>query len=142
MATTPSYNPSHFTTFDIKVPSAQLSNPITIHGVKSIISKGKPPLLCLHGFPQTHHIYSKVAPFLIEHFDLVITDLRGYGKSSKPEGDEKHEMYSKREMARDQVEVMCVAYFPPSSHRQILLKLQEKLWFRNLLYLKPRSWRC
>ncbi|KIM72837.1 hypothetical protein PILCRDRAFT_41520, partial [Piloderma croceum F 1598] len=65
-----------------------------------------PPLLCLHGFPQTHHMWFKVAPFLAERFTVVATDLRGYGESSKPEDDGTHELYSKRCMANDQVEVM------------------------------------
>lgn len=65
-----------------------------------------PPLLLLHGYPQTHVMWHKVAPRLAEHFTVVATDLRGYGDSSKPESDDKHRTYSKREMAFDQVEVM------------------------------------
>jgi len=65
-----------------------------------------PALLLLHGYPQTHAIWHKVAPRLSERFTLVATDLRGYGDSGKPPTDERHEPYSKREMARDQVEVM------------------------------------
>ena len=65
-----------------------------------------PALLLLHGYPQTHAIWHKVAPRLSERFNLVATDLRGYGDSGKPPTDERHEPYSKREMARDQVEVM------------------------------------
>jgi len=65
-----------------------------------------PPLLLLHGYPQTRLIWHAVAPLLAEHFFLVMPDLRGYGESSKPEAGENFINYSKREMARDMVEVM------------------------------------
>jgi len=65
-----------------------------------------PPLLLLHGNPQTHVMWHKVAPRLAEEFTVVATDLRGYGDSSKPETTADHAPYSKRAMARDQVEVM------------------------------------
>jgi haloacetate dehalogenase len=65
-----------------------------------------PALLLLHGHPQTHMIWHKVADQLAEQFTVVVTDLRGYGDSSKPEGLADHSNYSKREMARDQVELM------------------------------------
>ena len=64
------------------------------------------PLLLLHGHPQTHAIWHKVAPTLMKTHTLVITDLRGYGDSSKPQGDQDHGNYSKRTMALDQVGVM------------------------------------
>ena len=65
-----------------------------------------PPLLLLHGNPQTHAMWHLVAPKLAEDFTVVVTDLRGYGDSSKPHTDERHETYSKRVMAEDQVFVM------------------------------------
>ena len=65
-----------------------------------------PPLLLLHGYPQTHAKWHKIAPALAERFTVVAPDLRGYGDSDKPEGDEKHLTYSKRVMAQDQVELM------------------------------------
>jgi haloacetate dehalogenase len=65
-----------------------------------------PPLLLLHGHPQTHVTWRKVAPALARHFTVIAPDLRGYGDSSKPEGGEHHVAYSKREMAKDQVAVM------------------------------------
>ena len=65
-----------------------------------------PPLLLLHGNPQTHMMWHAIAPALAERFTVVAADLRGYGGSSKPEGGAGHEIYSKREMARDQVSVM------------------------------------
>ena len=70
------------------------------------VSGSGPPLLLLHGNPQTHAMWHLVAPKLAEDFTVVVTDLRGYGDSSKPETTEDHEPYSKRVMARDQISVM------------------------------------
>jgi haloacetate dehalogenase len=70
-----------------------------------------PPLLLLHGYPQSHTMWHAVAPRLAEHFTVVAPDLRGYGDSSKPAGDERHEMYSKRTMAADMVGVMSALGF-------------------------------
>lgn len=75
-----------------------------------IAGKG-PPVLLLHGYPETHAMWHRVAPSLAEHYTVVCTDLRGYGDSSKPEGSDSHVEYSKRELARDQVEVMKVLGF-------------------------------
>ncbi|KJK25600.1 alpha/beta hydrolase [Burkholderiaceae bacterium 16] len=66
-----------------------------------------PPLLLLHGHPQSHLIWHKVAPALADRFTVIATDLRGYGSSSAPPGNAGHENYSKRAMAQDQVEVMA-----------------------------------
>jgi haloacetate dehalogenase len=65
-----------------------------------------PPLLLLHGHPQTHAIWHKVAPALRQHFTIVACDLRGYGDSSKPAGAPDHANYSKRVMAADMLEAM------------------------------------
>ncbi len=65
-----------------------------------------PPLLLLHGYPETHVMWHKVAPRLAQDFTVVAPDLRGYGDSGKPHGDPEHLNYSKRVMAQDQVEVM------------------------------------
>ncbi|MBB3196845.1 alpha/beta fold hydrolase [Roseateles terrae] len=65
-----------------------------------------PPLLLLHGHPQTHALWHKVTPDLARHFTVVLADLRGYGDSSKPAGLPEHENYSKRVMARDMLRVM------------------------------------
>lgn len=65
-----------------------------------------PPLLLLHGHPQTHVMWHLIAPRLAETYTVVCPDLRGYGDSSKPPTTADHEPYSKRAMARDQVEVM------------------------------------
>ncbi len=65
-----------------------------------------PPLLLLHGSPQTHAMWHLVAPKLAADFTVVATDLRGYGDSSKPQTTPDHAPYSKRAMAEDQVAVM------------------------------------
>ncbi|WP_110648212.1 alpha/beta fold hydrolase [Salinicola peritrichatus] len=87
-----------FRVFDIAVEEG-----VSIHGVTG--GKG-PPLLLLHGHPQTHTIWHRLALRLAERYTVVATDLRGYGDSSKPPGDEQHVAYSKRRMAADQVAVM------------------------------------
>lgn len=75
----------------------------TIHCLR----KGSgPPLLLLHGYPQTHAIWHKIANRLSETYTVILTDLRGYGDSSKPEGGPRRENYSFRAMAQDQVDVM------------------------------------
>ncbi len=65
-----------------------------------------PGLLLLHGHPQTHVMWHKIAPRLAQDFTVVAADLRGYGESSKSPTTPDHEPYSKRALARDQVEVM------------------------------------
>lgn len=62
---------------------------------------GAPPLLLLHGFPQTHVMWQRVAQALAPHFALVLPDLRGYGDSARPDGGGDHGAYSKRAMAAD-----------------------------------------
>ena len=75
--------------------------------INAVVGGAGPPLLLLHGYPQTHAMWRKLAPALAERFTVVATDLRGYGDSGKPEGDTRHEAYSKRRMAEDQVDVMA-----------------------------------
>ena len=81
---------------------------IEVNGVKIMARKGGSgrPLLLLHGHPQTHAIWHRVAQQLAKSFTVVMTDLRGYGDSSKPQGTPDHLNYSKRVMALDQIEVM------------------------------------
>lgn len=64
------------------------------------------PLLLLHGYPQTHVMWHRVAPALAERFTVICSDLRGYGDSDKPPGGGDHSTYCKRVMAQDQVNVM------------------------------------
>ncbi|MFQ5624116.1 MAG: alpha/beta fold hydrolase [Paracoccaceae bacterium] len=70
-----------------------------------------PPLLLLHGYPQTHVIWHKIAPQLAETHTVIAPDLRGYGDSGKPASDATHAAYSKRAMAADLVEVMAALGF-------------------------------
>jgi haloacetate dehalogenase len=86
-----------FKTFDVATTGA------TIHGV---VGGQGPPLLLLHGAPQTHVTWRLVAPELAKTYTVIAPDLRGYGDSSKPADGESHVNYSKRAMALDQVEVM------------------------------------
>ena len=81
---------------------------IEVNGVKIMARKGGSgrPLLLLHGHPQTHAIWHRVAQQLAKSHTVVMTDLRGYGDSSKPQGSHDHLNYSKRVMALDQIEVM------------------------------------
>ena len=65
-----------------------------------------PPLLLLHGAPQSHISWRLVAPQFAKSYTVIVPDLRGYGDSSKPPDGENHANYSKRAMALDQVEVM------------------------------------
>ena len=65
------------------------------------------PVLLLHGYPETHAMWHKVAPQLARDYTVVCADLRGYGDSSKPRGVPGHANYSKRAMARDMAEVMA-----------------------------------
>jgi haloacetate dehalogenase len=74
--------------------------------IAAAISGAGAPLLLLHGHPQTHAIWHRVAPVLAEHHTVVAADLRGYGDSSKPEGAADHSNYAKRVMAQDQLAVM------------------------------------
>ena len=79
------------------------ANGVTIH----LASAGSgPALLMLHGYPQSHVMWHRIAPRLIDRYTVVCPDLRGYGDSSKPKGLPDHSNYSKRVMAQDMVEVM------------------------------------
>jgi haloacetate dehalogenase len=86
-----------FKTFDVKTSGA------TIHGV---VGGSGPPLLLLHGAPQSHVSWRLVGPALATEYTVVVADLRGYGDSSTPPDGENHSNYSKRAMALDQIEVM------------------------------------
>src|SRR5215211_5975150 len=86
-----------FSTLDLPV------NGTTIHAVRG--GAGQPVLL-LHGYPQTHAIWHRVALRLADKFTVICPDLRGYGDSAKPSSDERHESYSKRVIALDQLELM------------------------------------
>ena len=73
----------------------------------NVLTKGNgPPLLLIHGHPETHLTWHKIAPALAEEYTVVLPDLRGYGDSSKPGYSDDNSNYSFRAMALDQVEVM------------------------------------
>jgi haloacetate dehalogenase len=86
-----------FSTFDLS------RNGVRLHGR---IGGSGAPLLLLHGHPQTHAIWHRVAPTLAAHFTVVMIDLRGYGDSGRPAALADHALYSKREMALDALAVM------------------------------------
>lgn len=81
---------------------------VDVDGVAIHLRRGGegPPVLLLHGHPQTHVMWHAVAPRLAEDFTVVASDLRGYGDSAKPSSTDDHEPYSKRALARDQVGLM------------------------------------
>jgi haloacetate dehalogenase len=91
-----------FTRATIETPGASI---VARHGGSG------PPLLLLHGHPQCHVMWHRVAAVLANDFTVVAPDLRGYGDSSKPPNTSDHEPYSKRTMARDQVELMATLGF-------------------------------
>jgi haloacetate dehalogenase len=75
--------------------------------INLVIGGSGSPVLLLHGYPQTHAMWHKVAPQLARDYTVICADLRGYGDSSKPRGIPGHANYSKRAMARDMAEVMA-----------------------------------
>jgi haloacetate dehalogenase len=79
----------------------------TSGAVINLVTGGQgPAVLLLHGYPETHAMWHKVAPALARDYTVVCADLRGYGDSSKPKGRPDHANYSKRAMAKDMAEVM------------------------------------
>jgi haloacetate dehalogenase len=108
------------------------------------------PILLLHGYPETHVCWHRVAPILAERFTIVCADLRGYGDSAKPPSDPEHLAYSKRTMAQDQVEVMQSLGFRKFAvvghdrgarvaHR-MALDHAEKITKLALLDIVPTNW--
>jgi haloacetate dehalogenase len=86
-----------FKPFKVKTSGAEING---------VIGGSGPPILLLHGAPQSHISWRMVAPKLTATRTVIVPDLRGYGDSSKPADGENHANYSKRAMALDQVEVM------------------------------------
>jgi haloacetate dehalogenase len=74
--------------------------------IACVVGGNGPPVLMLHGYPQTHAMWHRVAPRLAHDYTVVCADLRGYGDSGKPASDATHAAYSKRAMAHDMVELM------------------------------------
>lgn len=119
-------------------------NGIDIHAV---IGGSGPPVLLLHGFPQTHAMWAKVAPLLAQHYTVVCSDIRGYGDSGKPAAMEDLSNYSFRTMAQDQLELMRQLGFNQFhaighdrgarvTHR-LSLDHPEALWSVSLLDIIP-----
>jgi haloacetate dehalogenase len=77
---------------------------VTLHVRRA--GRGGAPLLLLHGHPQSHAMWHRVAPQLADRFELVLMDLRGYGDSGRPAAGEGYAAYAKREMALDALHVM------------------------------------
>ncbi|MEO0340228.1 MAG: alpha/beta hydrolase, partial [Bacteroidota bacterium] len=74
--------------------------------INYVIGGSGPPILLLHGYPQTHVMWHKIADQLAAHYTVVASDLRGYGDSFKPPTDEKHSPYAKRAIGKDQIQLM------------------------------------
>ncbi len=83
------------------------SAPIAETAYRPGIAGAGPPVLLLHGFPQTHHCWHRIAPRLAEESTVVVCDLKGYGESAAPEGGPLGEGYSNRERAAELVELMA-----------------------------------
>jgi haloacetate dehalogenase len=95
-------------TSDSGLPGFEYQRIKTSGALINVAIRGKgAPLLLLHGYPETHRMWHKVAPALADEFSVVCADLRGYGDSGKPEGTADHSNYSKRAMADDMIEVMA-----------------------------------
>ena len=89
-------------------PGFQVSDVTTSGATIRVLSKGDgPPLLLIHGHPETHVTWHKIASQLAEHYTVILPDLRGYGDSSKPGYSPEHVNYSFRAMAQDQIDVMA-----------------------------------
>jgi len=76
------------------------------HNIHAVVGGSGPPLLLLHGYPQTHVMWHQVAPQLAQHYTVVAADLTGYGDSGKPVTDQFHTPYTKRAMGNDMLALM------------------------------------
>lgn len=123
----------------------------TSHAEINLIHGGSGrPLLLIHGYPQTHVMWHKVAPSLTKDFHVICPDLRGYGDSSKPASSGNHSLYSKRAMARDMIEVMeslgypefCVAGHDRGARvtHRLMLDYPEKILKACVMDIVPTSY--
>ena len=83
----------------------------TINGIAYVMAGSGPPVLLLHGYPQSKALWAQVAPLLAQHYTVVAADLRGYGDSFKPDTTPDTATYSFRTMAQDQVALMAALGF-------------------------------
>ncbi|HBY4307981.1 TPA: alpha/beta fold hydrolase, partial [Klebsiella oxytoca] len=90
------------------IPGFELRDVVLENGIMLRVAIGGSgaPLVMLHGHPQNHVTWRKVAPELAKYYTVILPDLHGYGDSSKPASDETHRPYSKRVMANDIVMLM------------------------------------
>jgi haloacetate dehalogenase len=91
---------------------SQITVPDPAGGVSLRVRHSGPPLLLLHGYPETHMMWARVTEGLADSFTVVCPDLRGYGGSTKPPSSDDHETSSKRAIARDAVNLMAELGFP------------------------------
>lgn len=93
---------------DALFPDGFTARRLSVNGITLNVRVGGegPPLLLLHGYPQSHVCWHRMAPLLAKSYTLVMPDLRGYGDSDKPPGDARHETYSRRTMAADAAALM------------------------------------
>ena len=105
---------------------------LKVNGIRLFVRKSDninaPPIVLLHGYPQTSAMWHKVAPMLLDNFQVICPELRGYGRSEKPSSDKFHETYSKRIMANkigammnqlghDKFDLVGHALGAPAAHR-------------------------
>lgn len=100
---------SHFRGRIVNLPEPFHYQTVSVDGVDIHLAQGGvgQPVLLLHGYPQTHLMWNRVAPTLARDFHVICPDLRGYGDSGKPDSDPQHMAYSKRQMAADMMSLMA-----------------------------------
>ena len=102
---------------------AQKTVPVDGVDIACVVAGSGPPVLMLHGFPQTKAMWARVAPRLAKNFTVVCADLKGYGDSGKPPAAPNSENYSFRAYANDQLGLMFTSSVNPMWSRCGLLRL-------------------
>ena len=101
-----------------------------------------PPLLLLHGFPETHLMWRDIAPKLARDFTVVCADLRGYGRSGCPPSDAEHGPYTKRAMARDMVHVMTGSATRAFRSPVMIAAAASPIAWRSIIPNAYNGWPC